>query len=252
MKKLCLAISILAVFIAPNVNAMENNDYIRVNQGDIQTQIENDKNLVQGKIELEKTIKELENQFQKLNSGITPLDLITDVRVGWLDEYPIYSQERSYWCGPATIKQAIQYMTGSSAPQSTYANNMGTNSQDGSIVWTMTRELNRNQTVHTYKHEMMYNWDLTGIWNRIVANTHSNIPSVLHTRTQYLYLYNGAQFGHYITAIGYHGIDYPDENKKINYIDTFAYNGGRGTTLGYHFDSLTNIANSVGGRYMIW
>lgn len=49
MKKLCLAISILAVFISPHVNAMENNEYKNLNQGDAKTQIKNEKNLMKTK-----------------------------------------------------------------------------------------------------------------------------------------------------------------------------------------------------------
>lgn len=188
---------------------------------------------------------------QNQDDEIMPLEFITDVRSGWLFDYPLYPQEVYYWCGPASIKQAIQYITGASASQSVYAANMGTNGDVGTYVYLMTNELNRNQSVHSYAHEYMYNWDTVGIWNRIVANAEANLPSIMHTLTKYLYLYNGANFGHYITALGY--MRNEDGTKKsIVYMDTYSYDGGRGTTLGEHTDSIENIANSLGGRYLIW
>lgn len=127
----------IGLLLITNAYALENdNSYITENQGSAEDVALNEKNLAERDASLQKFIEEYEAQQKYQTRGA-----ITDTRIGWLDGYPIYEQINRYYCGPATIKQAIQYITGSSASQETYGSNMGTNSEKGTYVYKMTQEL---------------------------------------------------------------------------------------------------------------
>lgn len=171
---------------------------------------------------------------------------------------PTYQQERSYWCGPANIKQVIQFINGSSASQSTYASSMGTSSNGGTYVYRMVNELNQRQTQFTYKYEYIGNLALDAFKARIITCAGGDKPVIFHTDTQYLYRYNGVSLGHYITGRGYFESVSPPTNPPqqpcVYYTDPFSADYGRGNVLGNHSDSYQNIYNSIIGNagYFIW
>jgi len=255
MKKFTKAVlcscAIFGLFIinASNIKALESNpidsNYVKLNQGTNQDVANNDEILEQKQ-------NELQEFERKLRSILSSRGLITDTRSGWLDGYPNYQQEASYYCGPATIKQAVQYINGSSASQGTYASSMGTNGYDGTYVYKMASQMNYRQSAHTYAYQYIGNGASSSVWSAIVNNIWNNKPTILHASTSSLYMYNGVSLGHYITAIGYMGLDFADSNKQILYIDTWSANYGRGTTLGQHYDSMYNVASTVYNRYLIY
>ncbi|MFR6247183.1 MAG: C39 family peptidase [Romboutsia timonensis] len=69
--------------------------------------------------------------------------------VGVTKSVPYYKQETSYYCGPATTKQTLQYVKGSSPTQKTIANSLGTttNGTDGTKIVSY---LNANQSKIKY------------------------------------------------------------------------------------------------------
>lgn len=166
-----------------------------------------------------------------------------------------FQQSNNYYCGPANIKQVIHYINGSSASQSTYANRMGTNSSEGTYVYKMRDELNYRQSYNNYVYQQMnsnsYNTFMTIIEGNIFYGEDTEVkgkPVILHAKTASLYQYNGTNLGHYLTVNGFNVI-----NKKITYVDPWNANYGRGTTLGQHTDSDTNVFNTVSGsRYVIY
>ena len=69
--------------------------------------------------------------------------------------FTIFEQENGYWCGPATLKSIIQYLTGSSQTQSQIALSTGGLSLvDGSIsginAFSFLNYLNSNQSNYYY------------------------------------------------------------------------------------------------------
>ncbi len=161
-----------------------------------------------------------------------------------------FQQETSYWCGPASVKETLQFINGSSLSQSQYASNMSTNSTEGTYVYRVTNELNARQSRHTYAHE-------TGVsatkFNTIIISdildSDVGVPFILHAITGSLYMYNGTNINHYLVVNGANMI-----TQTVTYIDSYANNYGRGTTLGQHTDSRSNVYNTINiaNRFIIW
>lgn len=130
---------------------------------------------------------------------------------------PTYQQETNYWCGPASIKETLQFLNGSSLSQSQYASNMQTNSSDGTIVWKLTNELNNNQSKHTYIYE-----DVSSVsrFNAIliadILDSDVGVPFILHALTGSLYMYNGNVLHHYLVVNGGN-----QSTQKVTYVDSW-------------------------------
>ena len=169
-----------------------------------------------------------------------------------------YRQETSYWCGPANIKQVIQFINGSSDSQSTYANSMQTNSSDGTYVYKMVNELNKRQSKFTYAYkEVTSSVTASNIDTYIHLAVAQQKPMILHAKTQPLYLYNGANLGHYLTISGFSDDilgPFPDDYRgpnKAYYTDPYYKDYGRGSVFGTHLTENTTIYNCVKNRFII-
>lgn len=163
---------------------------------------------------------------------------------------PTYEQEKYYWCGPAAIKETLQFLNGSSLSQTEYANHMETDIDGSTWVYKLTNELNSQQSRHNYQFE-----DISTV-NRFreiliadVMDSEVGVPFILHALTGTLYTYNNTTLHHYIVVIGG---DMP--NQTVTYVDSYSNDYGRGTTLGRHTDTLNAVASTVtySGRYVIW
>lgn len=64
-------------------------------------------------------------------------------------QVPCYKQETRYWCGPATVKQTLQYLKGSSPSQSALAKALGTTTS-GTSIYAIQKYLNNHQNKNTY------------------------------------------------------------------------------------------------------
>ena len=62
---------------------------------------------------------------------------------------PYYKQETTYYCGPATTKQSLQYLKGSSPTQSSIASSLGT-TREGTDGTKIVKYLNSNQNSNYY------------------------------------------------------------------------------------------------------
>lgn len=169
-----------------------------------------------------------------------------------------YRQETAYWCGPANIKQVIQFINGSSDSQATYASSMQTNSSDGTYVYKMVNELNKRQSKFTYAYkEVTSAVTESDIDAYIHLSVLQNKPMILHARTQPLYLYNGTNLGHYLTISGYSDDimgPFPDDYRgpnKAYYTDPYYADYGRGSVFGTHLTENSTIYNCVNGRFII-
>lgn len=169
-------------------------------------------------------------------------------------DVPAYRQETTYWCGPANVKQVIQFINGNSSSQSTYASSMGTASGVGTYVYKLTNELNKRQSKFTYAYEEISTISEADMRDKIIRNVVNDKPMVLHAKTKSLYMYNGADLGHYLTVSGYMldttgpGTQQPPQ---AYYVDPYYKDYGRGSVFGTHTDTISNICNCVKGRFII-
>ncbi len=163
---------------------------------------------------------------------------------------PTYQQERNHWCGPAAVKETLQFLNGSSLTQAQYASNMQTDADGSTFVYKLTNELNARQSKHTYQYEDVTNESrFTQILIADVMDSDVGVPFILHALTGSLYRYNGNTLHHYLVV---NGGNMPQQ--KVTYVDSWNYDYGRGTTLGRYTDTRSNVANTVtsSGRYVIW
>lgn len=163
---------------------------------------------------------------------------------------PTYQQERNHWCGPAAVKETLQFLNGSSLTQAQYASNMQTDADGSTIVYKLTNELNRRQSRHTYQYEDVTSESrFTQILIADVMDSDVGVPFILHALTGSLYRYNGNTLRHYLVV---NGGNMPQQ--KVTYVDSWNADYGRGTTLGRYTDTRSNVANTVtsSGRFVIW
>lgn len=166
-----------------------------------------------------------------------------------------YQQENGYYCGPANVKQVVQYLNGSSASQTTYATYMGTNSTDGTYVYAIKNALN-NYTSQSYSYVLGSNYTSSTFSTLVKNKISSNKPIILHANTSSLAMYNGTSLGHYLTVNGYtYTASFGDSTgiDNIYYVDTWYGSYGNGSVLGEHLDTTTNVFNTVNSssRYII-
>ncbi len=166
-----------------------------------------------------------------------------------------YQQENSYYCGPANVKQVVQYLNGTSSSQSTYASYMGTNSTNGTYVYAIKNALN-NYTSQNYSYVLGSNYTSSTFSTLVKNRISSNKPIILHANTSSLAMYNGTMLGHYLTVNGYTYTAAFGDSTGINYIyyvDTWYGSYGNGSVLGEHMDTATNVYNTVSSsnRYII-
>lgn len=153
--------------------------------------------------------------------------------------YPNYAQETSYYCGPASLKQAIQYLTGSSESQSAYAKEMGS-PNSGANAYDMTQVINKKQKAHKYVETYISKGKL---WNLVVSDIDQSVPIIALTNPRVLYMYSGSKSsGHYLTIIGYldNWGDY-----SVYYMDTNNNSYNHGNTLGQFTEPLDNFEQSI-------
>ena len=215
------------------------NEYIKNNQGSAQDVLNNEKNL--------KYIEEVQwNNLVMPRANYVPTKL----------NVTAYRQETTYWCGPANIKQVVQYINGSSSSQSTYASSMGTISSDGTYVYKMTNELNKRQSKFTYAYKEISNSMTTTQFMEIVKNSiFSSKPMILHANTKSLYLYNGTALGHYLTLNGFaYDVQAPGPQSppKIYYTDPYYKDYGRGSVFGTHEEGVSAVLSCVKNRFIIY
>lgn len=234
-----IAVLTLAMPVHANSIDITDEEYLIKNRGPIEEIEKNSKNL-----EL------IEKGYEQLAMPASYVDYQLDITA--------YKQEKSYWCGPANIKQVIQFINGSSASQSTYASSMGTNSEDGSYVYKMVNELNKRQSKFTYAYkEVTSSVTEKDIDTYVHVSVAQKKPMILHARTQPLYLYNGTNLGHYLTISGF-GDDvmgpFPDDKRgatQVYYTDTNYKDYGRGSVFGKQLTKINPIYECVKGRFVI-
>ena len=112
---------------------------------------------------------------------------------------PVYQQENVYYCGPATMKQVVQYIKGSSQSQSYYASQMGTTS-DGTDMTVLADKIK----INTGKNYVYYSFSGLSDWlEKVIWGIDNNMPSVLDINTTSVSAFPYRTTGHYVNTSGY-------------------------------------------------
>lgn len=138
----------------------------------------------------------------------------------------LFTQETNYYCGPATVKQTIHFINGSSENQSTIASDIGTTS-DGSALEPMVNYINDRKS-YGLDYTIYQNPSMEQIQNIVNYCVEKNLPAICRLRFEkggnWAYRTNG----HYLNANGY--IEYGEEIlltdpniKRVNSSSTGSY-----------------------------
>lgn len=126
-------------------------------------------------------------------------------------EVTMYQQQEDYYCGPATAQMAIYYGGFKLYSQSTLANYMKTNEDDGTIVWRLRDGINHYWTSGNYKEVTT---SQKSFEKGLVYSIDKGRPVPCHVMTGKLPTYDGHSVGHYVLARGY-----DSNNNRVYYID---------------------------------
>lgn len=158
-----------------------------------------------------------------------------------------YLQENSYYCGPASVRNVLSKVNGSSPAQSTLASSMGTNSSYGTYVYKVANELS-SRTGFNYVSQSVYD---KSVGNSVVSSIDSGYIPVYNVDTKTLNSNYTFSSGHYIVGTGY---DYYASGSSgysnVQYFDVYY---GSAVT-GYHWTTVTNMDNAIKANvgYYVW
>lgn len=150
---------------------------------------------------------------------------------------PWYSQEESYYCGPATVKQTIHYINGISDTQDEIADDLGTSANYGTDTNNMCTYLNNNTD---YSYEVLWWWaDASAFSNMVISDTDDDKPIIGHviisTKGDWPYTTGG----HYIN---YNGYSSSGETFNVTdpYVDRFGDTDGKYTITNDEAERVTD------------
>lgn len=217
--------------------------------GDDPRMIEDVKTEKQVKAEKEKLRKVREHITNKREAAesegkVSALGLFRVISV------PSFEQETSYWCGPATVKQVLDYINGTSKSQRYYADELGT-TKDGTVFSVVDDVLNDHQDENYYVYTTHDSDEQSKFNDKIEWGIDNGYPSILDLKNDpdYMPKYTRSVAGHIVNTSGYDWDDW-----EIRITDPFDQ-GNRGVTLGNVWHPADGIweANQAHFRQaMIW
>jgi hypothetical protein len=149
---------------------------------------------------------------------------------------PSYEQQTSYWCGPATVKQILGYINGSSSSQSYYASKLGT-TKAGTDFSLVDNVLDQHQSKVDYVYVSIGDY---GRWtDRIEFAVDTGGPAALDLEIypSYMPKYTTHIAGHILNASGY---DTRYSPAKVRLTDPYDQ-GNRGVTLGNVWHPMSGV-----------
>lgn len=136
------------------------------------------------------------------NISVQPLSIVTEKRS---TSVPLKRQERSNWCGPASVQMVLLSIKGASPSQSTLASSTYLNTDtSGTYVYKIVEVLKSFTTGYKY-----LNLSDTGLWLSVWSSLEKKAPTIYHVRTGVLPHYT-KNLGHYV--VGYEAILKYDTN----------------------------------------
>ncbi len=152
---------------------------------------------------------------------------------------PLYQQELTYYCGPASVQMVLSYINNRSYSQDYLAGQMNMNGS-GAYVYQVANCLNNLMYSGTqYNYYEVYN---TIFANNVVYSLDNDRPVVAHVKGSRLPA-GGSNSGHYVVIKSYYHSGNPS-NASIAYNDPH-YNN---TYYGSHTGTISQMENAVSAQ----
>ncbi len=152
-----------------------------------------------------------------------------------------FQQETNYYCGPATVKQVIHYINGSSLTQSKYASILGTTT-DGTTMTDIDDVLN------DYISEEHYVYSSIGTqseWlNKVRYSLYYQRPAVLDINTNGISSFSYSSSGHFVNVCGY-----SESSGRVAITDPY---GEQNTAVWHSVSNLYSANNNHWRQAIIW
>jgi hypothetical protein len=153
-----------------------------------------------------------------------------------------FQQINGYYCGPATVKQTLHYLKGSSLTQESYASQLGTTTS-GTDMTRIPGVLNNNYNGYVYSYigiGTFYDW-----LGKVMYSLDGSRPAVIDikatTGSNWPYTTNG----HFLNVSGLEWIDTPKAMVTDPYIKGLGSNW-------YTAETVYNVNNAHFRQAIIW
>jgi hypothetical protein len=168
---------------------------------------------------------------QKMGAARASIGRIPTMAVGDLKTVGVtpFKQEKSFWCGPATTKQILNYMNGSSSTQTYYAGKLGTQDPAGTDFSLVDNVLNAHQSTITYIYSSFSSTEYEAWKYARMYSVDQYHPAALDLKIDpsYMPIYTRVIEGHILNNSGY---DWRSTTtKQLRLTDPFDQDG-RGVT----------------------
>lgn len=114
----------------------------------------------------------------------------------------VFEQENNYYCGPATVKQVINYINGSSSSQSSYASQLGTTTSGTDM--TKIAGVLKSNTGKNYVYAAISSKDTW--YSRVMNGVNNRMPAILDINTNSVSSIPYNSSGHYVNISGFDAI----------------------------------------------
>lgn len=153
-----------------------------------------------------------------------------------------FQQINNYYCGPATVKQVIHYINGSSSSQSSYASRLGT-TQSGTAMPNIAPILKSDTNkIYVYASIGTYsNWV-----SKVESGMKNKMPAILDINTINVSAFPYRTLGHYVNTSG---LSATSGTLRVRITDP--YSAGLGNRW-YNATDVYNANNAHERKAMIW
>ncbi|WP_366922467.1 C39 family peptidase [Metallumcola ferriviriculae] len=163
----------------------------------------------------------------------------------------MHQQETTYWCGPASALQAIDYIIDNNVPsQQQLANEwdptnnkygMNTDLYHGTTSPDMARAMNHWIDTTWYVARAEDNYE--NLWAKLVFAVDYRHPANILVNTQTLSWYNGKELTHFLTVRGWH--DWSSGEREVDLVDP----NWNDTYFGYqNYEPYDNVYSAVNSQ----
>ena len=170
--------------------------------------------------------------------------------VSYTLDVPTFQQEKNYYCGPATVKQTIHFLNGSSNSQSFYAGENDLNNSNKLGTTSNGTDMTRIAPVLRYYTGADYNYVSIGTYNnwceQIIGALSTGLPPIIDINTKNVSAWPYSTSGHFLNISGYSSNPY---TISVRVTDPFEKG------LGNHWYSGTVVYQANNNHFrqaMIW
>lgn len=153
---------------------------------------------------------------------------------------PWFKQQNGHYCGPATVKQVLQYLNGVSLSQDDYAKELGTTTA-GTDMTRIPGVLNAHLDGIEYEYADI---GTAATWLTMVrTGLYNNKPAILDINTDDNYDFPYRSSGHFVNISGYDGV-----KAKVRITDP----NDKSQHAWYTVSSLYNVNHAHWRKAIIW